>query len=241
MNSIADSSHYTDDSDIKNHVDILKLYASKCSHLTEMGVRGLNSTRVFLDTKPKKLVSYDWDKPPFEVDRPTLEKVKVDALINGVDFEFIVGDTTKVEIEKTDLLYIDTWHTYEQLLLELLLHSSKSTKYIVAHDTNELVFPGMTCAIEDFLNINEQWQLDYMLIDLPGITVLERISEGETSWGAFTEQDLRQEINAQILLYYRQCAASTGPTSLDWMEYRDNQVEKFANADRWPRTNSLKQ
>jgi|694.fasta_scaffold08002_22 hypothetical protein len=229
-----------EDSDIKNHIQILQQYARKCDHITEMGVRGLNSTKVFLESKPKKLISYDWDKPPFQVDRLILRQAQELALRDQIDFQFLVADTTSIEINPTDLLYIDTWHTYEQLLLELLLHSSNVKKYIIAHDTNELVFPGMTCAIEDFLNINQHWQMHFMLVDLPGITVLERIEDKTTLCGDFAEDELRSEIEKQINLYYEECQSATGPTSSKWMDYKNQQLQRFLNDSRWPKTNALR-
>lgn len=228
-------------SDIDNHIEILKNFADRCTHITEMGVRGLHSTRVFLSTKPKTLISYDWDKPPFEVDRNSLKDAYTYSKEHDIDFRFVVANTIDTIIEKTDLLYIDTWHTYEQLLLELLLHSSKVLKYIVIHDTNELVFPGMTCAIEDFTNLNPQWSMEYMLLDLPGITVLENIaSSNEVNFGHFTENELREEIQKQTKLYYKQYESNVGSTDIDWINYTDSQRKRFADVKRWPKTNSLR-
>jgi hypothetical protein len=228
-----------ENSDIKDHIPVLEKYAKQCRHITEMGVRELNSTWVFLKTKPKKLVSYDWDKFPYEVNRTSLGEALDYANSKGIYFQFIPYDTTQVEIEATDLLFIDTWHTYEQLLLELLLHSSNVSKYIVAHDTNEGLFPGMTCAIEDFLKENPQWQLDLMVIDRPGLTVLKRVQEAKTSWGQFVESDLRREIKFQSQLYYQSCNEN-GSTSAEWANYQDQQVSRFRDEQKWPKTNRLR-
>jgi hypothetical protein len=46
-------------SDINKHLQTLKLYASICDHITEMGVRKIISTYALLMGKPKKLISYD--------------------------------------------------------------------------------------------------------------------------------------------------------------------------------------
>lgn len=233
-------SNQKDNLDIQGHIATFVKYASQCSHITEMGVRGLNSTNVFLETKPKTLTSYDWDKPPFEVDREALKLAESKAEDLKVSFNFIVADTTSIQIEHTDLLYIDTWHTYEQLLLELFLHSSQTSKYLIAHDTNELVFPGMTCAIEDFLNLNDHWQMELMLVDLPGLTVLERVADKDVSWGNFEEIELRTEIQRQTTLYYQQCESRVGSTSHDWKNYHEQQVIRFKDSNRWPKTNSLR-
>jgi hypothetical protein len=52
----------------------------------------------------------------------------------NLDFTFIEGDVLKLEIEETDLLFLDTWHVYEQVRDELKLHANKVRKYICFHD-----------------------------------------------------------------------------------------------------------
>lgn len=222
-------------SDIENHIPVLLTYAAKCPRITEMGVRSGESTKVFLQTKPQSLVSIDWDKPPYEVCRQTLAEVEKIADLQGISFKFISADSTSIEIDETDLLYIDTWHMYEQLLLELLTHSSKTKKYIICHDTNESIFPGMTCAIEDFLSLNPQWDMEIMLLDLPGLTVLERVGDSETNWGVIKKQSLLDEVKRQVEMYYEDCSDGV-PKSPLWIEYTSLQKKRFRNEARWPKT-----
>ena len=40
-----------------------------------------------------------------------------------------------IEIEETDILFIDSWHIYGQLIRELNMHHKKVNKYIILHDT----------------------------------------------------------------------------------------------------------
>jgi hypothetical protein len=225
--------------DIQSHVDLIEKYASKCDHITEMGVREVNSTWLFLNAKPKRIVSIDWDKPPFQVCRESLADFNKAAKEAGVEFEFISSDTTEIAIEKTELLYIDTWHSYEQLFLELLRHSDSVEKYIVMHDTNEKVFPGMTCAIEDFLNLNPQWQMEFMLIDYPGITIIERTSNWKTNWGSFVEEDFIEEIQNQVEMFFEDCTEKDGPKSKRWFDYCIKQKIRFSNSERWPKANMI--
>lgn len=223
-------------SDIKNHIEIIKKYANECQDVTEFGVRNFHSTQVFLESKISNLISYDWDKPPYQINSYLLEKAKEFAKLQKKNFEFVASDTRKIKINYTDLLYIDTWHTYEQLLLELFLHSEKVRKYLVIHDTNESIFHGMTCAIEDFLNCNDQWKMEFMVIDIPGITVLVREGESKTNWGNFNEQELNQEIEKQILLYYE--SKSKENTHNVWKLYQYEQELRFSNKKRWPKTHN---
>lgn len=118
-------------SDINEHLPSLKKYAIECEHVTEMGVRWAVSTCALITAKPRKLISYDITDKFFN----TKDILIKNSELLGVDFNFIIGDTLKVNIEKTDMLFIDTLHTYNQLYTELMLHSNNVQKYIILHDT----------------------------------------------------------------------------------------------------------
>lgn len=166
-------------SDIQEHLPTLKKYTEECEHVTEMGVRYVVSTWAFLMGKPKKLVSMDI-LPLEHFDIKTEDLITI-AQENGVDFEFMVADTTRVEIEETDLLFIDTWHVYQQLKVELEKHGNKSKKYIIMHDTT--IFGemgeggeglGLWKAIEEFLAINPHWSIHERYTNNNGLTILKR-------------------------------------------------------------------
>lgn len=53
----------------------------------------------------------------------------------GTTFCFIQASTLDIEIDETDLLFIDTQHTYAQLIAELRKHHSKVRRWIALHDT----------------------------------------------------------------------------------------------------------
>jgi hypothetical protein len=225
------------ESDIAHHLPLLKSHAAACQHVTELGVRGVVSTWAFLAARPNKVVSIDWDREPFRVSQEGLEEARRLAKENGIEFEFRAADTTQIEIEPTDLLFIDTWHNYEQLLLELLMHSPNVRKWIIAHDTNERVFPGMFCAIEDFVRLNPHWRVDQRIDDFPGITTLLRIAEGGSDWGDFDRQHLLKEIEHQKTLYY-EVILDDGPGGTGWRTYQEHQFRRFSLASRWPLANS---
>ena len=50
-------------SDINEHVPTLLKYGQECDHITEMGVRWIVSTWVWLACAPKKLIAYDIHDP----------------------------------------------------------------------------------------------------------------------------------------------------------------------------------
>lgn len=165
-------------SDINEHLPTLEKYTTECDHVTEMGVRWVVSTYAFMMGKPKRLISYDII--PVENHGINRESLKEIARVNGVDFDFIVGDTREIEIEETDLLFIDTWHVYEQLKTELSLHSSKVKKYIILHDTTtfetigENDKLGIWVAVEEFLSENNDWVIHERFQNNNGLTILKR-------------------------------------------------------------------
>jgi len=146
------------DLDINQHLPYLAGLASNCSHVTEMGTRFGVSTIGWLMGKPDKLVCYD--KHP----KKTIENIK--KISNPTQFIFNKADTLEIEIEETDLLFIDTLHTYEQLKQELAFHHMKARKFIVMHDTEScgkkdghgFTGPGLLPAIDEFLSTYQEWK-----------------------------------------------------------------------------------
>ena len=174
-------------SDINEHLPTLKKYAEDCDHVTEMGVRWLVSTIAFMMGKPKKLISYDID--PLENWGINTNEVVELGKKNEIDFNFILGNTLELEIEETDLLFLDTWHSYKQLKAELALHASKVKKYIIFHDTTEYADKdetsyeewgdewkgegiGIWKAIEEFLESNPKWELIERFTNCNGLTII---------------------------------------------------------------------
>lgn len=159
--------------DINRHLPTLKEYASKVEHITEFGVRRGISTSAFLAGEPKVLISYDIDGIKFK----NYKTFK--SLAKNVKFKFVIADVLKVVIDKTDLLFIDTRHTYKQLKKELKLHGSKVRKYIIFHDTitfgdrgEDNTTPGLVMAINEFLKENEHWQIEKIFKYNNGLTIL---------------------------------------------------------------------
>jgi hypothetical protein len=176
-------------SDINEHFPAILKYGSECDHITEMGVRGINSTWGWLATNPKKLVLYDIQDP--STFGGQLQDVSDTANHIGTEFEFHLANVLDVEIEETDLLFIDTWHSYKQLTAELKLHASKVQKYICFHDTtsyatvdensyeawgNEWKSEGIGIwkAIEEFLENNSDWELEHRFTNNNGFTIIRR-------------------------------------------------------------------
>ncbi len=190
--------------DINEHISTLIKYGSECNHITEMGVRWITSTWAFLGCVPKKLISIDMRNPStwnaggegenagiIQRGHNTIEEVEQIAKEIDVNYKFIQANVLDIEIEETDLLFLDTWHSYKQLKAELEKHSSKARKYIICHDTTtyastdetnyEILGPewkgegkGIWPAIEEFLHLNNQWSLHERIMYNNGLTILKR-------------------------------------------------------------------
>jgi len=178
--------HRNSPSDINEHMQTLARYGEGCSHITEMGVRAVVSTWAFLKARPQKLVCVDINPTPLEHPRQL-------AAAQGTTLEFRQADTgdESFEIEETDLLFIDTWHVYEQLKREFDLHAERARRWIILHDTTtfgeygeEHTYACMTrparhrkglwYAVEEFLLQNRHWQLWEKYAHNNGLTVLAR-------------------------------------------------------------------
>lgn len=158
-------------SDINEHLLAMRDLSKECNHITEIGVRKIVSTWAFLGGLKAggKLVSIDIEHPSFYgADIGEVEKEAKDA---GIEFEFIQGDSTAIKIEKTDLLFLDTIHTYEQVKKELALHAPKTRKYIVFHDTESC--PEIVPAIDEML-AKKTWKLKEKYTHNNGLTIIER-------------------------------------------------------------------
>lgn len=151
-------------SDINEHLPTLRDLAKECSHVTEMGVRYIVSTWAFIEATPKTLVSIDHKHP--STYGGDITKVEQACKEKGIKFTFIEGDTREIDIDKTDLLFIDTDHTYEQLSAELKRHASKVKKYIVLHDTESC--PEMLPAIDEL----KGWKVHKHYSNNNGLTIL---------------------------------------------------------------------
>jgi len=190
--------------DLTPYAQVLHYMANNVSSVVEMGigplVYGLNSTWALLyglhqapGNHNKKYVAYDYQDNPVNNHIYTAKDIAKDL---NIDFDFIIGDTGEVVIESSDLLFIDTDHTYQHLMKELTLHSPKINKYILIHDTSGKYghwedWPydherrgdlrdkpekyGLWPCCVDFLKDNKEWKLLTRYEQNNGLTILEKL------------------------------------------------------------------
>ena len=123
-------------SDINEHLPIFFKYAKQSSSVVEFGVRKGVSTWAWLhgllnnDSSEKYLTDVD----PFRHDN--IETIKGIARKAGINYEFLQQSDLEITINPTDVLFIDSWHCYGQLIRELDKHHSQIRKAILIHDTS---------------------------------------------------------------------------------------------------------
>ncbi len=179
-------------SDINEHLEILMEYAGKCDHVTEMGVRDCVATWAFMMAHPKVYIGVDL------YESSEIQKIKPLAEAIRIDFNFLKSDTLSIEIEETDFLFIDTYHTASQLEKELTLHANKVRKFIAFHDVesfgevgeapytlsregamttqeNVACGKGLNYAINPFLEAHPEWKEVYRTDKNNGLLIIGRI------------------------------------------------------------------
>lgn len=83
-------------------------------------------------------------------------------------------------MEETDLLMIDSLHTYAHAAAEMAMHHHRVRRYIVLHDTEtfgqrgEDGGLGLWPAVEEFLAVHPEWRIRNRFYHDNGLTVLER-------------------------------------------------------------------
>ena len=193
--------HCTHSSDIYEHIPVLHSLAQQCTSVTEIGLRDMNSTWGVLqglneNSKQNRVYTgIDLEHPPHQIFNLAQRLAKE----NGIEFNFVQANDMDIDIQPTDLLFIDSLHTYAHLTYELEKFSPKALKYIAMHDTDEpwgfiddfqqyfgdrSEYPstidrnkrGLWQAVVDFLESHPEWVLHERRINNHGFTVLKRVS-----------------------------------------------------------------
>ena len=197
-----------------DQLDFLRTLSFSCDHIVELGSFDINSSWAFLAAKPKKILLVDWVKTKKMIDKETFpchgqdrfvdfnrfpggwDHFNLVATFNNIQVEFVKGDSRTVDIPNTDLLFIDTWHSYNQLEKELNKHHNKVNKYIAIQDTNPFGYVskpdfsdvrsgrakesdripdgGLNRAIFEFLEENKDWKETYRIKQNAGLVVLSK-------------------------------------------------------------------
>ena len=157
------------------HHSVLSKYAAECSSIKELGVCQGATLAGLLLCKPKTLIGIDIDDQYFTPYHSLFYKYASD---NNINFKFIKGSSIDASmVTPVDLLHIDSYHVYDHLLKELIVHAPSVKKYIVFHDTRHTKSaPGLLKAIAHYITeIDQQWQIVDHYIFNAGYTVIKRV------------------------------------------------------------------
>jgi hypothetical protein len=160
-------------SDINEHLPLLNLLAKLSTHVTEFGVRWGTSAKAWFNNSVA-VRGYDIEAFPEALEL-------FDHAVNAnKDVKLIIQDTLTIQyLEPTDLLFIDSFHGYNQVAGELR-YAESVRKFIVLHDT--VLFgdvgqdggKGIWPAVFEFLQNNQDWTVMEHRTNNNGLTVLTR-------------------------------------------------------------------
>jgi hypothetical protein len=173
------------DGDFAGHMETIFELLKDCKHVTEFGVGLGQSTKCFLRQEGLELHSYEIDP------HPDMVQFFIDAKKAGRNCTLHIGDTKKVDIEETDFLLVDSYHSYDQVKAELEKHGSKVRKYIAFHDTEkygwigqgydpqyDIIEIGIVPAIDEFVKESESiWDVIHHTEECNGLTILKKNTE----------------------------------------------------------------
>lgn len=170
------------------HMGRLRELASECETAVEFGVRRANSSVALLLGVKRQLTSYDIEWPQRYAH--LISRIEAAA---GPKWLKIPRDSREAEFQETDLLFIDSLHTYDQVAAELR-HADRVRKFLVFHDSishgsigqdpvkrkdattwvpNPEVM-GIRPAIDHFMIAHRDWRIRDHFTDHSGLLVLER-------------------------------------------------------------------
>lgn len=191
--------YLTIESDIYQHLPTLRNLAKECNSVTEIGVRSMVSTwslLLGLSENRKSTNTY----VAIDIERPPEDKLALAQKLarkNNLKFNFIHDNDMNINIAPTDLLFIDSMHTYAHLTYELEKFSPQALRYIALHDTSapwDVIdetcyhgdfseYPewidrnkrGLWEAVVDFLDRHPEWVLKERYTNNHGLTIMERV------------------------------------------------------------------
>jgi hypothetical protein len=159
-------------SDINEHLSKLVDISKHCRHITLFG--SANCVIAFLYAQPEKLVIYS--------SKPSKHLQRIKRFAGNTEIIYFEADTRQVDIEQTDFLFIDSYHTASYLTSELEKSSDKVRHFIGCHDTvtygeigqnGEL---GIMYSLRMFLQSKLNWHVLHEEQNNNGLVILGRRS-----------------------------------------------------------------
>jgi len=154
--------------DLDQHMDQLRLLAGLCDNITEISKRKESTIAFVASGRP--VISYNTESG----DQTYQTLIRI-----APNFQWHDQNSTQVEsIAATDLLFIDSEHTYARLKEELNKYATAVRRFIILHDTQlhgergADNGPGLNQALREFTADNPAWFVYYYTPNQFGLTVL---------------------------------------------------------------------
>jgi len=147
------------------HMPAIRYFASQSRVIVELGMNGGNSSRGLISGRPEIFITCDIKA------QATSTHLKNLCNANKIDFTFFLKKSIEIEIPNSDLLFVDSNHSYGNVIKELTLHAPKINKFILFHDTD---FGGVTGAINQYFDKNREWHLVYETKVDHGLSVYQK-------------------------------------------------------------------
>lgn len=173
-------------SDANEHLPFLRECAAKCQTVVECGtwlsVTATGLLMGLLDSSQtnKRFTIVDMNSDYLAWTKKRLEEFDLGR--NPPQIDYVLGSTLEIDLPESDLLFIDTYHSFSCLSQELARHHDKARKYIIGHDWISFAIlgedgncPGIQEAVEQFLDTNPEWQLTRTFDHNNGLFVLGRV------------------------------------------------------------------
>jgi len=117
--------HCQSGSAIAAHLPRLRQLARGAALAVEFGVKcGASTTALLLGAE--RVISYDISQTPEAQDLQALA---------GDRWSYRIQDSRVATIPDCDLLFIDSQHSYDQMIAELMQHADQVQRWLVCHDT----------------------------------------------------------------------------------------------------------
>lgn len=156
---------------LKRYHGLIQQLMQESDSYTEFGVYQGPTLAAAMFTNPKKIRAYDITLEWFNHAKNLFTQY---ANEHNIDFKVFEDDTSTCStIEPTDMLHIDSKHTYDHAWKELNRHAKQVQKYMLFHDTT--LTPGVWEAIQKYIHeVDNSWTVVERCEDGVGYTLLKR-------------------------------------------------------------------
>lgn len=168
--------------DIQGHLDALRDMARRADSVLEIGTRRGFSTAAFIASGARIVDCLDMTFSNLAVD-----DYKRHASEMGCRLRLFEGDSCTFDMKyfgygmTWGMVFIDGFHTYANLSVELARYHSKALDVIAIHDTvlfgdkGEAGQAGIMPAVVDFIKTHPEWDVTQHYEHCNGLTVLEKV------------------------------------------------------------------